>query len=685
MSNRIEQFFDGMIPTGDQRRVAESLESFFSGDAGVFILNGYAGTGKTTLLRSVCKYLDSQSRTFRLLAPTGRATQVLRQTTGYPCQTIHRSIYNLAKVEEAQEGNTYRAHFSLQPNTDSSDCIYLVDEASLLSDVFSDHEFFVFGSGYLLRDLLMFSDTAATRRKIVFIGDDAQLPPVNMNFSPALSPAFLQKYISHVQTDKLEDVVRQEAGSGILTAATAIRQAIHTQAFHTFTLPSQAADISPVREEEVIDTYFQRIGNRGPEYGVLITHSNRQALDYNLRIRERLWPETSDQVRAHDWLLITRNNYHGQVELFNGMFARVLEVGGISYQVHRSFTIAGGKRVTRHLDFRDVRVEVMSADGTPVTFKTTLLDSFLTSAEGSLHPYDHRALYVDFKERMRHRGIKPGTREFWEQMRSDLYFNALQVKYGYALTCHKAQGGEWPEVLVDMKVYCGRLSAFFFRWVYTAFTRSGQHLHIVNAQVFSALSHFVVKDTVQLSKIPEQQFYTPAFPDGVSDFVGYRKWRISALCREAGIRETLREHAYQLVYTFERANERVEMRLWYGKGGFTRNEIIAGANLEWQEALEELLAASLQTTFVPPVPQQSFQAELQAYLIQQLEDTEIELTNIVNRPYSVVYFLQADDYASLEFFFNKKQVYTSVIPSAMKGKGDLRLQLLLEKISGNKF
>lgn len=685
MSNRIEPFFEGMTPTDDQRRVAESLEAFFSSDANVYVLNGYAGTGKTTLLRSVCRYLESQSRSFRLLAPTGRAARILQHKTGHICHTIHRSIYNLEELEERQEGSSYRARFRLQANADSSDCIYFVDEASLISDVFSDNEFFIFGSGHLLADLITFSEVAHSNRKLVFIGDTAQLTPVNMASSPALSPEYLTKLISKIQTGQLQEVVRQNAESTVLKAATTLRTSIASNVFHTFSLPSDAKDIFHLKNEDILNTYFRQLPQPNPEYGVIITHSNRQALDYNLRIRERMGIPVGEGVRKNDWLIITRNNYQGTVELFNGMFVKVLEVGRISYQVNRSFKIANGQSVTRFLAFRDILVEIYTATGDKHLLRTTLLDRFLTEESGSLHPYDQRALYIDFKERMRARDIKPKTAAFKEQLRSDPYFNALQAKYGYALTCHKAQGGEWPKVFVDMKVYSGKASSLFFRWAYTAITRTSSLLFVVDAPGFNPLSSFVTKETERLTKIPDQQFYVPPLPEGISDFVAYRELRIRQLCEAAGIQLNIKAHPYQLACSFERGQQKVEARLWYGKAGFKRSDFLNIQNADFQEEVDALLMDSLHEQFVPMVPEQPFQVELQEYMLQLLDETAIPLTNILNRAYSVIYYIQADDYASLEFHFNDRNIFTSLTPRAIQGKEDKRLQLLLEKINGNKF
>lgn len=671
--------------TGGQRLALEKIESFLNGDGTVFMLKGYAGTGKTTLLHGICRYLASSRSEFRLMAPTGRAAMILAGKTGAQASTIHRGIYNMDKLLEKQDGTSFKFFYGLKNNNESTRCVYLVDEASMTSDIFSDDEFFTFGSGCLLKDLLEYAFTGHNNRKIIFVGDDAQLPPVNMKFSPALDAQYLcESYQLQTQETTLTQVVRQVQESGILDTATNIRDAIAANLFNTFEINYGKGDIHKVLPEAFLEKYVEVARKGGVQQAIIITHSNRQALEYNQQIRRRRYGDRFHQVQKEDRLIITKNNYNGPVELFNGMFVRVLEVGGISHQVTPRFIIEGGKTIERKLVFRDVVVEVTGINSSKHQLKTTILDDFLTAEEGKLHPYDQRALYIEFKERMRERDIKPGAEAFREALKNDLYFNALQAKYGYAITCHKSQGGEWENTFVDFKVYIGKLSKGFFRWAYTAITRGSRQLFCIDAPQYNALSHFVVRDIEPISKVMAGNHYVPERGNEPLFFVQYRKERLTKLSSGQEIKLECKEYNNQLDVIFRQGDNMGRVQLWFTPTGFSKTSWHPFSNEELKGLIEELLVESLLLDEVPFTPKFDFQKGMHQYMLEILKEENIPLINIVQNQWNDQYFLYTGAAcAVVEFVFNGSHIYSYAKPRSTSGKDDQKLQIVVNRLRGN--
>ena len=676
--------FQHLQLTSDQRTALESIEAFIDGEGSLFMLKGYAGTGKTTLLHGICRYLASRQSDFRLMAPTGRAAMILSQKTGAQASTIHRGIYNMDKLLEKQDGTSFKFFYGLKLNQESTRCVYLVDEASMVSDVFSDDEFFTFGSGCLLKDLMNYAFAGDTNRKIIFVGDDAQLPPVDMNFSPALDAGYLsEQYHLRTQESILTQVVRQGQESGILDTATKLRNAIAANVFNAFEINYGKGDTHKFSPEDFLERYVEVARQGGVRQTIVITHSNRQALEYNQQIRQRRYGDKFIQVQKEDWLMITRNNYNGSVELFNGMFARVLEVGGISYEARPRFIIEGGKTIERKLVFRDVLVEVTGINGDKHQLKTTLLDDFLTAEEGRLHPFDQRALYIEFKERMRKRDIKPGTEAFREALKNDPYFNALQAKYGYAITCHKSQGGEWENAFVDFKVYIGKLSKGFFRWAYTAITRSSQQLLCIDAPQYNALSQFVVRDIERITNVMAGAVYFPKKENEPLYFIQHRRGRLEKLCAAQNINLEIKEHNNQLEISLRQYENSGLVRLWFKADGFSKTTWHPFTNEDFKNLVDAMLVESLLPDEVPFEPKFEFQKGLHQYFLDILNEENIPLTNIVQNQWNDQYFLHTGaTCAMVEFFFNSNQFYTYAKPRSTSGSDDVKLRAIVAKLRG---
>lgn len=681
---KIFDHFQHINLTNDQHNALEKIQDFLASDENIFILQGYAGTGKTTLLRGLCSYFKEMQRSYHLMAPTGRAAMILNEKTKERASTIHRHIYNFDNLLEKEDDSSFKYYYGLRPNEDSSQSIYLIDEASMISDYFSDDEFFMFGSGYLLKDLYDYSFTGIQNRKIIFVGDNAQLPPVNMNFSPALDKKYLfQKYNLNITEFLLKEVIRQETESGILKSATNIRNSIEKHEFNKFRLDYNVNDISKISPESFIEMYTQTAKKIGIENMIVITHSNKQALGYNQLIRNKRYGEKFNVLQEKDLLIITKNNYKGQVELFNGMFANVIEVGGISYTTVPRFKIKGGKTIERQLVFRDVIVDVKTGNNESKRIKTTILDNFLTADEGRLHPYDQRALFVDFKNRMSKKGIKPKSEEFKESLQNDIYFNALQAKYGYAITCHKSQGGEWKTTFVDFKVFIGKQSLAFYRWSYTALTRAKEFLFSIDAPDYNSLSTFVIKEIIKLSNVPGKRFYVPT-NNSPEDFIAYRLERIEKLFKNENIVFKRNIYNNQVELLVSKGELKGKVQLWFKKDGFSKTSWGEFNNNDFNELVKVLVDESIFPINIPFLPKFRFQEDLHQYFSSLIQDEGLAITNIIQKEWSDLYYIKTDaECALIEFWFNDKHFYTYAQPHSTAGSNDIKLNAIVSKLRGN--
>jgi hypothetical protein len=476
MSMRIADFFDRAALTGSQAEAIAKLESFINGSNQAFVLKGYAGTGKTFMLSRLCEYFKAVDQPFRYIAPTGRAAKVLRKKTNQPASTIHSLVYQLdpkhsvLELEEEQ----YKLLFRLRNNEDSMNTVYIVDESSMVSDTYSDNEHLKFGSGKLLSDFLAYAALDRSRRKVIFIGDYAQLPPVNSRMSPALSIDYLaDKHALACEHFELSDVYRQAQDSGILQASMRIRGELESASYSALTIQSNEKDIHEIPIERSVDVFSSRWSPADEESVILIAQTNDAVYKYNRAIRRRLGMNPSDIVQG-DQLLVVKNTMVDGVPLFNGDFISVVRVSP-NPEIRR-IRLKGEEEEVK-LSFRTVIVSLTGLNGEPLQVKTKVYENLLYSGEREIPQLEQRALMADF--RMRNPHLKQKQEMFSEMLRSDPYFNALQVKYGYAITGHKSQGGEWKSVIVDYRFSSSTRSEQYFRWAYTATTRAKSSLYTI--------------------------------------------------------------------------------------------------------------------------------------------------------------------------------------------------------------
>ncbi len=421
-----------------------------------FLLKGYAGTGKTTLISSligILRYLGLKSV---LLAPTGRAAKVMTGYSRKKAFTIHKKIYR-----QTADPASGLLHFERQRNYHEK-TLFIVDEASMISD---DNEF---GGRSLLTDLVDFV-FENKGNKLMLVGDIAQLPPVGRQLSPALNREAVEKILDMtVMTEELTEVMRQEASSGILYNATLLRHQLPgtnpvirmvTQSF------TDVYRMTGHRLEEGLNYAYNKYGQ---ENVVIITRSNKAAVQYNLHIR-RAVNYCEEELDMGDRLMVVKNNYSILGEdspigfIANGDFVEVL-------RIRRTEEMHGFR-------FADVTLKLTDYEEEP-EFDTRLILEPLTSASPALGADDNRKLYqhvaADYAD-------IPTKKERMEAIRKDPYLNALQVKYAYAVTCHKSQGGQWPAVFIDQGfITAEQVNSEFIRWLYTAITRATKEVFLVN-------------------------------------------------------------------------------------------------------------------------------------------------------------------------------------------------------------
>ena len=460
---RFLEFFKAP-PTSCQDGFLRGAAEFVTGDdADIMVVNGYAGTGKTTAVAAVIRALRAAGTRSVLLAPTGRSAKVLSGIAKRPAFTVHKHIYRQKSV-----GANGWGQFSLAPNRAKS-TLFVVDEVSLIgTDSLQKDGGAVFGTGNLLEDLIDFVRSGDDCR-LIMIGDSAQLPPVGLDVSPALSPGFMDGFggVCHYS---LTTVVRQAQESGILMNATALRDLIREDRLSDdlrIRLNVEGfGDMERVRGSELIETISDAYSRYGEEETVVLCRSNKRALRYNLGIRSSVQFKEERLVRG-DRLMIVKNCYQfvedipGMDYIANGDIAVLVSIGKYEERYGLHFAEA----LLCFPDYEDVEIRAK-----------VCLDT-LESDSAALSNEQQDALYAGVSADYSHLGTK---KKIWEAVREDKYFNALQLKYAEAITCHKSQGGQWKCVFIDCPFWNEEYTADDVKWLYTAVTRAVEKVYLVN-------------------------------------------------------------------------------------------------------------------------------------------------------------------------------------------------------------
>ena len=455
-------------PTPCQDSLLHKVADFVSSyDDDILVVNGYAGTGKTTAISSVISVLKEFGTKCVLLAPTGRAAKVLSSYSGQPAYTIHKHIYRQKSV-----GGDGFGQFSLAPNKDK-ETLFVVDEVSLIGiEAGQQQSTSSFGSGNLLEDLISFVRSGA-ECKVILIGDSAQLPPVGLDASPALLKDYMTM-MGGVSFAELSTVVRQQSESGILHNATLVRQLISEMEYGpgVMDICDLGLELDGFGDIERIDggELIEKIGDAYATYGeddtIILCRSNKRAIKYNLGIRSTVQFKEERLVRD-DKLMIVKNcyqfveNVEGMDYIANGDIAKLQKISRFEerYGLH----------------FAEARISFPDYDDQEIIAKV-ILDT-LESESASLTYEQSNMLYQGVNEDYAHITTK---KKRYEAVREDKYYNALQLKYANAITCHKSQGGQWRCVFIDNAFWQEELTVDDLKWLYTALTRATEKVYLVN-------------------------------------------------------------------------------------------------------------------------------------------------------------------------------------------------------------
>ena len=455
-------------PTSCQNSLLRKVADFVSSDDNdILVVNGYAGTGKTTAISSVISVMKEYQTKCVLLAPTGRAAKVLSSYSGQPAFTIHKHIYRQKSV-----GGDGFGQFSLFPNKDKQ-TLFIVDEVSLIGiDAGQQQSTTAFGSGNLLEDLISFVRSGA-ECKVILIGDSAQLPPVGLDASPALMKDYMRVF-GGVVFAELTTVVRQQQESGILYNATLIRQLQNELEYGPGIMDicdlgletSQFDDIERISGGELIEKIGDAYSTYDEDDTIILCRSNKRAIKYNLGIRSTVQYKDERLVRD-DKLMIVKNCYQflegieGMDYIANGDIAKLQKISNFEerYGLH----------------FAQARISFPDYDDQEIVAKV-ILDT-LDSESASLTYEQSNMLYQGVNEDYAHITTK---KKRYEAVREDKYYNALQLKYANAITCHKSQGGQWRCVFIDNPIWQDEMTVDDLKWLYTAITRATEKVYLVN-------------------------------------------------------------------------------------------------------------------------------------------------------------------------------------------------------------
>ena len=673
--------------TTQQHTVFEQIKAFLNSDASVFILQGYAGTGKTTMVKVVADYLV-QTRNVSLMAPTGRAARVLAKKTGHGASTIHRAIYSKAVVSSKKVNDLAETEikfiFPISLLESNLKQVVIVDEASMICSRKLEHELFAFGTDNLLEDLLTYV-RPNFGGKIIFVGDPAQLPPVGEPVSNALRADYFRERGLKVVEAELTQVLRQKEDSVILKNAMMIRDLLKNKQRNRLVFEERKDDVENVPPEQFLEKYIDCRKKSGVHDSVIICFSNKSATRYNREIRCDLYGGDVP-LRENDILLIVRNNY--RINRMNGEFVPVLSVGPRIRQSAPVYVQSGGvkKRITVTLNF--IQVTVPDDRGNPCL--CMLLEDLLTSDAAMISIDENRALYINFC--MRHPELKIGTESFAMALMEDVYYNALCAKYGYAVTGHKCQGGEWGKVFVD---YTGRtgLDDESLRWAYTATTRAQKTLYVSNLPHITPFSKFRIEPIQKckhmnpecriLHEVPSSPFHDASVENGVrakfhciAKNMEYTPYRI----------HHVQSRPYLEVYFIETPDGVDRYDLHYKAGALFLEAKAAAPNQHTSLVSLMLNDEGGMSYRLDYTPSDELHCKLFDMIRSACDTLTVQLTNVVEHPedFSTVYYMRTSGtFSYIKVYINSAGFVTYAKPMSLKGTDDGELCALIEIINSH--
>lgn len=675
----------GITLTIQQQQVLNKIKEFMKNDASVFILRGYAGTGKTTMVKQIADYV-SQERGVELMAPTGRAARVLQTKTGRAANTIHKTIYSSAALLTKDVQDVAESEFKLcfPIKINDGNIVAIVDEASMLCSLKKTQEIFTFGTDNLMDDLLTYV-RPSFGGKVIFVGDPMQLPPVGESVSNALNTDFFEQKGLKVMQAELTEVLRQTGDSVILKNAMQIRNLLKKEKRNRLVFEEKRGDMVSLPSGELLKKYIETRKQTKKDDSVIICFSNRSASKYNKDIRKELYCEEKPELQVGDILLVNQNNY--RLDIMNGEFVPVLYVGKKVRQYAPVYVQEGGNKIRKVIELEFVHIQVFNSQNERQD--CMLLLDLLNNEKPALGIDEQRALFINF--RIRNPNLKPRTEEFTNALMADPYFNCLKAKYGYAVTGHKCQGGEWYNVFID---YSGRtgLSDDCLRWAYTATTRARKSLYFTNLPHITPFTKFRIDPIQQCTKINEECRiigkieYSP-FHDVTAPNYLHAKW----MCINNNMTWTpykidkVESKPYQEIYYIKTPDGVERYSIRYKKGGIFQKAVpqtLSAHSVMVSMLLNDERAMPLIFNYVPS---DEIHEKLYNLIRSACDGLTIQITNVAeHEDYSVnFYFRTSNSLSYIKIYINGSGFVTYAKPMSLLGKDDKELAILIEEIQNH--
>ncbi|WP_308233351.1 AAA family ATPase [uncultured Prevotella sp.] len=673
--------------TTQQNIVFEQIKAFLNSDASVFILRGYAGTGKTTMIKVIADYIE-QSRQLIMMAPTGRAARVLAMKTGHAAATIHKAIYTKAHVEPKKVKDVAESEFKfvfpIIQSENGGNIVAIVDEASMVCSRKIEHELIMFGTDNLMEDLLTFV-RPNFGGKVIFVGDPAQLPPVGESVSNALRAEYFQEKGLKVIEAELTEVLRQKGDSVILKNAMMIRDLLKKDKRNQLVFEEQKDDVETVPSEQFLDKYLNYRKESGRHDSVIICYSNKSANRYNKDIRKAIYGEDVP-LQENDILLITQNNY--RLGRMNGEFVPVISIGKRTQQSAPVYAQIGGKKERIVITLNFIQVTVPDGNGNPML--CMLLEDLLTSDKATISIDENRALYINFC--MRNPGLKQDTEAFAEALLNDEYYNAIRAKYGYAVTGHKCQGGEWGKVFVD---YTGRtgLDDDSLRWAYTATTRAQKTLYVTNLPHITPFSKFRIEPIQKckniatecriLNEVPPTPFHNENVDNGVrakyhciAKNMEYTPYRIISV----------QSRPYLEIYNIQTPDGVDRYDLFYKADDIFQPAKAISPN-QHTPLIEIMLNDERGMSYkFDYIPSDESHSKLLDLIRSACDTISVQITNVVEHAedFSTIYYMRTSGtFSYIKVYVNSDGFITYAKPMSLKGKDDAELNTIIEIINSH--
>ncbi len=459
----LQPYFARLVtPGSEQFAAAQKIVDFYKSSVyDIMVIDGYAGTGKTTLISAFVKFLVAANKSVVLLASTGRAGKILSDKAAFPVETIHKHIYVLKVQEVDKIRKTKKLTFLLRSCALPKDALIIVDESSMIADHAPKGVFLNYGTGKLLSDLVAY----AGGRKMIFVGDSCQLPPVNVAFPPVFQNAYIENNLrKKVLRIKLTQQKRFPPESVIFRITDAWRRAIESNISMPIHIAASGEnDIKVIGSQPMFGAMLaNQIRRTGIENCIGVCFSNKAAFTHNQEVRKILFPNNSF-IQKGEILIVIQNNYLHDIT--NGEHLIVDSIGSLVSRAGMGFRDFEG-RVRDYAGYRTIRGK--------------LIEEIIYQPEPSLSNENETELFIDFTIRMKAKGIKEDTEAFFIQQMTDPWLNAVRAKFGYVITCHRAQGGEWDDVFIDIEnILPSFKPEFYLRWAYTAVSRSAKRLHFL--------------------------------------------------------------------------------------------------------------------------------------------------------------------------------------------------------------